>query len=100
MRLSYTLSPEKLNNWILGINVGHQGYTVGRQVQQLVCDTLPAKAGTAVSLASDTSKLLLQQTLLRQTAGNEGERETKITSLMGNIYIYMYIIYVYMYIYM
>ncbi|CAL1172728.1 unnamed protein product, partial [Cladocopium goreaui] len=48
------------------------GYTVGRQVQQLVCDTLPAKAGTAISLASDTSKLLLQQTLLRQTAGNEG----------------------------
>eukprot|EP00435_Cladocopium_sp_Y103_P073484 s130_g43.t2 len=48
------------------------GYTVGRQVQQLVCDTLPAKEGTAVSLAQKTSKLLLQQTLLRQTAGNEG----------------------------
>lgn len=74
------------------VSTSHQGYTVGRQVQQLVCDTLPAKAGTAISLASDTSKLLLQQTLLRQTAGNEGERETKITSLMMNLYIYIHII--------
>ena len=78
----------ELVSWV---STSHQGYTFGRQVQQLVCDNLPEKAGSAVSLASDTSKLLLQQTLLRQTDGKEGEGETQITSLMGNVHMYIVI---------
>eukprot|EP00438_Fugacium_kawagutii_P005021 Skav210050 [mRNA] locus=scaffold1016:123806:127160:+ [translate_table: standard] len=63
------------------------GYTLGRQVYQMLCDKLPAKPGAAISLTQPNgARLLLQQSLLQQGFGGEGESVLSCTYMATSIF--------------